>query len=184
MSRGPGAQQLSTLKKKKSMFSSYIRKFRVEQLQSHKWLTASSYMGKYLRISSYIRKPLLIYDFANAPLWISLCIRQIWFSFLSVYEFRNSRIKVGHDDDLSNLFERINPPQGEGGEEEWHKDSTGLTRLWLWSFWHGVDISVYMCICVSSPGPDEQAYIHASVPLAWHGPFTIRTVQNCFHRAL
>jgi hypothetical protein len=35
--------------KKKIKFSSYIRKFRVEQLQSHIWLTASSYMGKYLR---------------------------------------------------------------------------------------------------------------------------------------
>ncbi len=33
----------------------------MEQLQSHIWLTASSYMGKYLRISSYIRKPFLIY---------------------------------------------------------------------------------------------------------------------------
>ncbi len=29
----------------------------MEQLQSHIWLTASSYMAKYLRISSYIRSP-------------------------------------------------------------------------------------------------------------------------------
>ncbi len=49
------------------------------------WLTASSYMGKYLRISSYIRKPFLIYDFATAPLYISLYMRKLWFSFLSVY---------------------------------------------------------------------------------------------------
>ncbi len=42
-------------------------------------------MGKYLRISSYIRKPFLIYDFATAPLWISLYMRKIWFSFLSVH---------------------------------------------------------------------------------------------------
>ncbi len=41
--------------KKKIKFSSHIRKFRMEQLQSHVWLTASSYMVKYLRISSYIR---------------------------------------------------------------------------------------------------------------------------------
>ncbi len=41
--------------KKKIKFSSYIRKFRVEQLQSHIWLTASSYMGKYLRISHVLR---------------------------------------------------------------------------------------------------------------------------------
>ncbi len=41
----------------------------MEQLQSHKGLTASSsYMEKYFRISSYIRKPFLMYDFATAPL--------------------------------------------------------------------------------------------------------------------
>ncbi len=56
----------------------------MEQLQSHIWLTAFSYMGKYLRLSSYIRKPFPIYDFAPAPLWISLNIRKIWYSFLSV----------------------------------------------------------------------------------------------------
>ncbi len=72
--------------KRKLKFSSYTRKFRMEQLQSHIWLTASSYMGIYLRISSYIRKPFFIYDFATAPLWISLYMRKIWFSFLSVYE--------------------------------------------------------------------------------------------------
>ncbi len=65
-----------------------IRKFRMEQLQNHTWLTASSYMGKYLRISSYIRKPFLIYDFATAPLWISLYMRKLWFSFLSVYKWK------------------------------------------------------------------------------------------------
>ncbi len=46
--------------KKKTKFSSYIRKFRMEQLQSHIWLMASSYIGKYLRIFSYIKKPFLI----------------------------------------------------------------------------------------------------------------------------
>ncbi len=71
--------------KNKIKFSLYIRKFRVEQLQSHIWLTASSYMGKYLRISSYIRMPFLIYDFATAPFWISLYMRKILFSFLSVW---------------------------------------------------------------------------------------------------
>ncbi len=70
-----------TLIKKKIKFSSYIGKFRVEQLQSHIWLMASSYIGKYFRISSYIRKPFLIYDFATAPLWISLYMRKILFSF-------------------------------------------------------------------------------------------------------
>ncbi len=52
-----------TLIKKKIKFSSYIRKFRVEQLQSHIWLTASSYMEKYLRISSYKTLQLLHYEF-------------------------------------------------------------------------------------------------------------------------
>ncbi len=56
-----------TLIKKKIKFSPFIRKFKLEQLQSHIWLTASSYIGKYLRISSYIRKPFLIYYFATAP---------------------------------------------------------------------------------------------------------------------
>ncbi len=44
-------------------------------------------MGKYFCISSYIRKPFLIYDFATAPLWISLYMRKIFFSFLSVWYF-------------------------------------------------------------------------------------------------
>jgi len=107
------------------------------------------------------RKPLLIYDFANAPLWISLYVRKIWFSFLSVYGFRNSRIKVGHDDDLSNLFERINPPLGEGGEEggrndtkirqAWPACDCGVSDTALTS----LSICAYVC---PPPGPDEQAY--------------------------
>jgi hypothetical protein len=71
--------------KKEIKFSSYLRKFRMEQLQSHIWLTAFSYMGKYLCISSYIRKPFLIYDFATAPLWISLLYEENFlFFFISV----------------------------------------------------------------------------------------------------
>jgi hypothetical protein len=61
-----------------------MMKFTMEQLQSHIWLTASSYMVKYLRISSFIRKPFFIYDFATAPFWISLYMRKIFFSLLSV----------------------------------------------------------------------------------------------------
>ncbi len=56
----------------------------MERLQSHIWLTATSYMVKYLRISSYIRNPFLIFDFATAPFWIFLYMRKILFSFLSV----------------------------------------------------------------------------------------------------
>jgi hypothetical protein len=81
----PVTQLDYTLIKKKIKFSSYIRKFRVEQLQSHIWLTASSYMGKYLRISSYIRKPFLIYDFAPAPLLNFLIYEENFiFFFISV----------------------------------------------------------------------------------------------------
>ena len=77
-------RSIYALIKNKIEFLSNIRKFKMEHLQSHIWLTASSYMGTYLRISSYIRNPSLIYDFATAPFWISLNIRKIWFSFLSV----------------------------------------------------------------------------------------------------
>jgi hypothetical protein len=70
--------------KKYTKFFLMYKEIRVEQLQSHIWLTASSNMGKYLRIYSYIRKPFLIYDFATDPLWISLYMSKILFSFLSV----------------------------------------------------------------------------------------------------
>ncbi len=53
--------------KKENKFSSYIRKFRMEQLQSHIWLTAYSYMGKYFCIlgspSSYMTLQLLHSEF-------------------------------------------------------------------------------------------------------------------------
>ncbi len=63
-----------TLIKKNIKISSYVGKFRVEHLQIHIWLTASSYMGKYLRISSFIRKPLLIYDTEFPYIWGKLDI--------------------------------------------------------------------------------------------------------------
>jgi hypothetical protein len=58
------------LMKKKSKFSSNIRKFRVEQLQLAVTYITNGLLiyGEILRISSYIRKPFLIYDFATAPL--------------------------------------------------------------------------------------------------------------------
>ncbi len=73
-----------TVKKREIKFSSYIRKFGRDRLQSHIWLTASPYIVKYLRISSYIRKPFLIYDFATDPIWISIYCRWGKFSFLFV----------------------------------------------------------------------------------------------------
>jgi hypothetical protein len=67
-----GCILFGTLIKNNIKYSSYIRKFIREQLQSHIWLTDSSYMTKYLRISLIIRTPFLTYDFATAPFWISL----------------------------------------------------------------------------------------------------------------
>ncbi len=97
-----------TLIKKETKFSSYIRKSRREQLQSHIWLMGSSYMIKYLRISSYVRKPFLIYDFATAPIWISLYLRKILFSFLSVYYIWGN---IESDDSAGT-------PDGEWGDAE------------------------------------------------------------------
>ncbi len=44
------------IKKEKNIFLIYL-KIKRDRLQSHMWLTASSYIGKILHISSYIRKP-------------------------------------------------------------------------------------------------------------------------------
>ncbi len=42
-------------------------------------------MRKCGNISQYMGRPLVINDFATAPFWISLYVRKIWFSFLSVW---------------------------------------------------------------------------------------------------
>ncbi len=78
-----------TLIKEKIILSSYIVKFRVEQLQSHihyeEWLpNIWGNVQKFLNM----RNPLVIYDFVTAPLWISLYMRKIWFSFFSVYSWK------------------------------------------------------------------------------------------------
>ncbi len=54
----------------------------MEQLQSHIWLTASSYMVKCLCIYSYIRMPFLKYGFATAPFWI---FSYIWGKFYFIF---------------------------------------------------------------------------------------------------
>ncbi len=76
---------IALIKKENQYFSPYIRKFRVEQLQSHIWGKASQYMRKWGNISPYIRRPFVIYDFATAPFWISLYMGKFLFSFLSVH---------------------------------------------------------------------------------------------------
>ncbi len=53
-------------------------------------------MRKCANTSPYIRRPLVIYDFATAPLWISLYMRKILFSFLSVYIHTNGFQSAEH----------------------------------------------------------------------------------------
>jgi hypothetical protein len=72
----------AALLKKKRKFSSY-KEIQRDRVQSHMWLTASSFMAKYLRISSYIRELFFIYDFSSDPFWISLDMRKVFCSFLT-----------------------------------------------------------------------------------------------------
>ncbi len=76
----------TTLIKKKIKFSSYIRKFGMEQLQSHIWLMAphTVYGEIFAHFLIYQEALPYAYDFATAPLWTSLYMRKIWFSFSSV----------------------------------------------------------------------------------------------------
>ncbi len=64
------SQVVASLIKKKIKFSSYIRKFIMEQLHSRIYMTNGLLIYgqvNYLRISSYVTKPFLIYDFVTAP---------------------------------------------------------------------------------------------------------------------
>ncbi len=76
---------LTTLIKKKIKFSSYYKEIQSGAVAKSYLTNGRHIYRKYLPISSYIRKPFLIDDCATAPLWISLYMRKIWFSFLSVY---------------------------------------------------------------------------------------------------
>ncbi len=53
--------------KKENEISLIYNEIQRDRVQSHIWLTASSYMVKKLHVSSYIEKPFLIYDFAPIP---------------------------------------------------------------------------------------------------------------------
>ena len=60
------------------------------------------YMIKCANIFPYMRRPLVIHDFATAPFWISLYLRKILFSFLSVYSTLLYRVWAEWaDDDLA-----------------------------------------------------------------------------------
>jgi hypothetical protein len=62
--------QAYTLMKNKISFSSYIRKFRVEQLQSHTYMRKGFliYEEMYNYFPIYEEAVIVIYDFATAPL--------------------------------------------------------------------------------------------------------------------
>jgi hypothetical protein len=64
------SHRAATLIKKKVKFSSYIRKFRVEQLESHSYMTNGLLIWGNICAFPHIciRKPFLIYAFATAPL--------------------------------------------------------------------------------------------------------------------
>ncbi len=102
----------AALIQKEIKFSSYIRKFRMEQLQSHILLTASSYMGKYLHISSILGSPS---SYMNLQL-LHAKFPYIWgtFDFLSVVDLRGPILSAQAGHQLSiycikELFGRNSP---------------------------------------------------------------------------
>jgi hypothetical protein len=85
-----------TLIKKKIKFSSY-NEIKRDRVQSHIWLTASSYMGKNLRISSYMRKVFLIYDPIPSEfpyIWGKFCFLffSVWLIISSAGADRSSQL--------------------------------------------------------------------------------------------
>ncbi len=83
-----------TLIKKKIKFSSYIQSGAVANSYMRKSFLIYEEMRKYFPIYS-MRRPLFIHDFANAPLRISLYMRKIWFSFLSVHGVSMTPVEYG-----------------------------------------------------------------------------------------
>ncbi len=65
----------ATVTKKRTKFSSYIRKFRWDRLQSYIWGRKS------FLIYEEMRKYLTIYKEAVSPFWISLFMKEIWLNF-------------------------------------------------------------------------------------------------------
>jgi hypothetical protein len=67
-------------KKRKEKFPHILGNLEGSEAKAYIWLT-----------TSYIRKPFLIYDFAPDPIWISLHMRKVLFSFLSVYQLHREK---------------------------------------------------------------------------------------------
>jgi hypothetical protein len=77
---------ICTLIKNKIKFSSYIRNFRMEQLQSHNGQRPPYIWWNICAFPHILESlPLYIYDYAHNPIWISFYMRKILFSFISVY---------------------------------------------------------------------------------------------------
>ncbi len=78
----------------------------MEQLQSHIWLTASSYLAKYLRSSSYMTLQLLhfLISFNMRKIWLSFFISVVYLneSLLGTSDFdaQMSGIKIWKGDEI------------------------------------------------------------------------------------
>ncbi len=105
-----------TLIKKKIKFSSYIRKFRLEQLQSHIWGIED--WGGLPNIRGNAQKmPYIQHEEAVSHIWLCNCStlnfpimymsRKIWFSFLSVYSRSTNPIGQAMEKEITNTRTRI-----------------------------------------------------------------------------
>ncbi len=96
----------------------------MEQLQSHIWLTTSSYMEKYLRISSDIRKPFLTcmtLQLLHSE-FLYICMRKILLYFLSVHV---------HCTVVQYLTKRASG--GTSVEMPWKTETNSSCQVALWS---------------------------------------------------
>ncbi len=84
-SRTPLSYFAYALIRKKMIFSSYIRKFRMKQLQSHIWLTASSYMGNICAFPHILGSP------TSISLYFEENLIFFFISALSLKRKKNSR---------------------------------------------------------------------------------------------
>ncbi len=74
-------QGIGRTERRNDKSSSYIRKFRIDRVQSYIWLMASSYMVKYLRISHIWGRPPSYMTLQLLHSEISLYMRKILFHF-------------------------------------------------------------------------------------------------------
>jgi hypothetical protein len=145
-------------------------------LQSHIWLTASSYMVKYFRISSYMREPFLIYDFATDPIWISLYMRKISFSFFTSAPLCNDVVRW-----RSSSF-RLATALIKFKMLSYHINSKVLSQLASYA----TDLSRFFTFLENS-AKKIQTFVKDIAAVGW-GSSTVLTMNNCgpvnFHKLL